>query len=124
MSSLMQLLHKKDPALFKKTLSFTNKTDVLNIIKETDYFCFPETFFGRTRQFTGSYVCEHPFYNGYHLIFDLKHDVEKMFAEKSLQVLKKTLFTSGLYSIKFITYFIFLLIKQPLWLNSNLFHHY
>ena len=31
-------------------------------------------------------------YNGYHLIFDLKHDVEKMFSEKSLQVLKKTLF--------------------------------
>ena len=92
MMKLMQLLHEKDPALFRQSLSFTNKADVLYKIKDTDYFCFPETFFGRTRQFTGSYVCEHPFYNGYHLIFDLKHDVEQMFAEKSLLVLKKTLF--------------------------------
>ena len=92
MMKLMQLLNKKDPVLFKQSLSFTNKTNVLKKIQDTDYFCFPETFFGRTRQFTGSYVCEHPFYSGYHLIFDLKHDVEKMFSEKSLQVLKKTLF--------------------------------
>ena len=91
MMKLMSFLKQRDPALFKQLLSFTNKNDVLNKIKETDYFCHPETFYGRTRQFTSSYLCEHPVYKGYHLVFDLKHDPEKMFAEKSNAVLKKTL---------------------------------
>mgnify|MGYP000624746469 CR=1 FL=1 len=38
-----------------------------------------ETFFGKTRQFTTSYLCEHPVYKGYHLCFDLKHDPEVLF---------------------------------------------
>ena len=91
MMKLMSFLKQRDPTLFKQLLSFTNKNDVLNKIKETDYFCHPETFYGRTRQFTSSYLCEHPVYKGYHLVFDLKHDPETMFAEKSNAVLKKTL---------------------------------
>ncbi len=91
MMKLMSLLKDRDPELFRQSLSFTNKNDVLNKIKETDYFCHPETFFGRTRQFTSSYLCEHPVYKGYHLVFDLKHDPETMFGEKSNSVLKKTL---------------------------------
>ena len=54
MMKLMAFLKEKDPALFRQSLSFTNKNDVLNKIKETDYFCHPETFYGRTRQFTSS----------------------------------------------------------------------
>ena len=91
MMNLMSFLKKKDPALFKQSLSFTNKNDVLNKIKETDYFCHPETFYGRTRQFTSSYLCEHPVYKGYHLVFDLKHDPEEMFGEQSNEILKKKL---------------------------------
>ena len=74
MKLLMELLHNKNPELFKKSISFTNKQDVLSKIKDVDYFCHPETFFGKTRQFTTSYLCEHPVYKGYHLCFDLKHD--------------------------------------------------
>ena len=91
MMNLMSFLKKKDPTLFKQSLSFTNKSDVLNKIKETDYFCHPETFYGRTRQFTSSYLCEHPVYKGYHLVFDLKHNPEEMFGEQSNEILKKKL---------------------------------
>ena len=38
MMKLMAFLKEKDPALFRQSLSFTNKNDVLNKIKETDYF--------------------------------------------------------------------------------------
>ncbi len=88
---LMNLLKEKDPGLFRQSLSFTNKKDVLNKIENTDYFCHPETFYSRTRQFTSTYLCEHPIYKGYHLVFDLKHDPELIFSEKSNTVLKKTL---------------------------------
>ena len=91
MKLLMEMLYKKNPELFRKSISFTNKNHVLTKIKDVDYFCHPETFFGRTRQFTSSYLCEHPIYKGYHLCFDLKHDPELMFSEKSNSVLKKTL---------------------------------
>jgi exonuclease I len=91
MKLLMEMLYKKNPELFQKSISFTNKNDVLSKIKDVDYFCHPETFFGRTRQFTSSYLCEHPIFKGYHLCFDLKHDPELMFSEKSNSVLKKTL---------------------------------
>ena len=91
MKLLMEMLYKKNPELFQRSISFTNKNDVLSKIKDVDYFCHPETFFGRTRQFTSSYLCEHPIYRGYHLCFDLKHDPELMFSEKSNSVLKKTL---------------------------------
>ena len=91
MKLLMEMLYKKNPELFQKSVSFMNKNDVLSKIKDVDYFCHPETFFGRTRQFTSSYLCEHPIFKGYHLCFDLKHDPELMFSEKSNSVLKKTL---------------------------------
>ena len=60
-------------------------------MKNADYFCHPETFFGRTRQFTSSYICEHPVYKSYHLVADLKHDWEKFLSEKSDNVLDKVL---------------------------------
>ena len=44
MKLLMELLHNKNPELFKKSISFTNKQDVLSKIKDVDYFCHPETF--------------------------------------------------------------------------------
>jgi hypothetical protein len=91
MKLLMEMLCKKNPELFQRSVSFTNKNEVLAKIKDVDYFCHPETFFGRTRQFTSSYLCEHPIFKGYHLCFDLKHDPELMFSEKSNSVLKKTL---------------------------------
>jgi exonuclease I len=91
MSKLMELINNKNPELFQKCISLNDKKNVLSAIKDVDYFCHPETFFGRTRQFTSSYLCEHPVYKGYHLVFDLKHDPETMFGEKSNSVLKKTL---------------------------------
>tara|TARA_B100001250_G_scaffold380741_1_gene372430 strand:- start:5429 stop:6877 length:1449 start_codon:yes stop_codon:yes gene_type:complete len=91
MKSLMELLQSKNPDFYKKSLGFTNQKDVLSNIKEVDYFCHPETFFGRTRQFISSYICEHPIYKSYHLVADLKHDWEKIFSEKSDRVLDKLL---------------------------------
>ena len=91
LAKLMALLKEKDPGLFRQSLSFTNKQNVLENIKGIDYFCHPETFYGRTRQFTSSYLCEHPQYKNYHLVFDLKHDPELIFQEKSNKVLEKTL---------------------------------
>ena len=57
LAKLMALLREKDPSLFRQSLSFTNKQNVLENIKAIDYFCHPETFYGRTRQFTSSYLC-------------------------------------------------------------------
>jgi exonuclease I len=91
LAKLMALLREKDPSLFRQSLSFTNKQNVLENIKAIDYFCHPETFYGRTRQFASSYLCEHPQFKNYHLVFDLKHDPELIFQEKSNKVLEKTL---------------------------------
>ena len=91
MSRLMELVNKKNPELFKKCISLNDKKNVLPSIKDVDYFCHPETFFGRTRQFTSSYICEHPVYKSYHLVADLKHDWEKILSEESDRVLDKLL---------------------------------
>ena len=89
--NLIKLIQKKNPEFFNKSIGFTNQNDVLSNMKNVDYFCHPETFFGRTRQFTSSYICEHPVYKSYHLVADLKHDWEKFLSEKSDNVLDKVL---------------------------------
>ena len=91
MKNLMTLIHNKNPEFYKKIIGFTNPNNVLSSMKDVDYFCHPETFYGRTRQFTSSYICEHPIYKSYHLVADLKHDWEKFLSEKSDRVLDKLL---------------------------------
>ncbi len=91
MKNLMTLIHNKNPEFYKKIIGFTNPNNVLSSMKDVDYFCHPETFYGKTRQFTSSYICEHPIYKSYHLVADLKHDWEKFLSEKSDRVLDKLL---------------------------------
>ena len=92
--NLAKLIMNRQPELFKKNLQYVNKRDVLPAIKDLDFFTFPETFYGRTRQFAGCFIGEHPAYKGYFLIFDIKHDPEKIFAEKSNLKLSEILFST------------------------------
>ena len=92
--NMAKFIKNKQPELFQKSLQYINKQDVLPAIKDLDYFTFPETFFGKTRQFAGTFIVEHPAYKGYFLIFDLKHDPEKIFAQNSSLKLSEVLFST------------------------------
>lgn len=89
--NLFSLLKKKNPKFFEKVTNFTDPNEVVTKMKNEDYFCHPETFFGRTRNFVSSFICEHPIYKSYYLVADLKHDWEKFFQETSDTVLDKVL---------------------------------
>ena len=72
----------KAPELFKKSLLFKQKKDVLPAITSQDYFCFSEFFFGKSRNVVGTFFSEGIF-PGYYLVMDLKTDVEAFFSKKS-----------------------------------------
>tara|TARA_B100000579_G_C22842964_1_gene862647 strand:- start:166 stop:1620 length:1455 start_codon:yes stop_codon:yes gene_type:complete len=94
LKNLTEYLKSKDPELFKKSLQFLNKKDVLPYIKNLKYFYTTETFFSRTRQFACCYLTEHSIYQGYLLNFDLKHDPKEIFSIKSNKELSKILFAT------------------------------
>ena len=80
----------KAPELFKKSLLFKHKKDVLPAITSQDYFCFSEFFFGKSRNVVGTFFSEGIF-PGYYLVMDLKTDVEAFFSKKSKEELAKAL---------------------------------
>ena len=50
-----------------------DKTQTLDLIKNELYFCTNEYFYGKSRPYVQTFVCQHPQYQ-WPLCFDLKHD--------------------------------------------------
>tara|TARA_A100001015_G_scaffold239946_1_gene273471 strand:- start:3176 stop:4597 length:1422 start_codon:yes stop_codon:yes gene_type:complete len=68
-----KIISKKASNVWKASQLTTNKDQALKIIKEEIYFCTNEYFYGRSRPYVQTYVCEHPIYK-WPKCFDLKHD--------------------------------------------------
>ena len=92
--NLNKHLIKMSPELFKESLKFVNRKDVQPFLKKEEYFTFTETWGGKTRQYTGTYIGEHCIYKGYHLVWDNRHDAETIFSEKPSSNLNKKLFSA------------------------------
>ena len=50
-----------------------DKTQSLELIKKELFFCTNEYFYGKSRPYVQSFICQHPQYQ-WPLCFDLKHD--------------------------------------------------
>ncbi len=68
-----KIVSKKAPNVWKASQLTTNKDNALDVIKNEIYFCTNEYFYGRSRPYVQTYVCQHPIYK-WPKCFDLKHD--------------------------------------------------
>ena len=70
---IAKLIKDKAPSVWKASLMTTEKNKTLEIIKNENYFCTNEYFYGKSRPFVQTFVCQHPVYQ-WPKCFDLKHD--------------------------------------------------
>ncbi|MDC0525224.1 exonuclease domain-containing protein [Pelagibacteraceae bacterium] len=72
---IAKLISKKAPNVWKASMLTMDKTQSLELIKKELLFCTNEYFYGKSRPYVQSFVCQHPQYQ-WPLCFDLKHDPE------------------------------------------------
>mgnify|MGYP005990348357 CR=1 FL=1 len=70
---IAKLIAKKAPNVWKASLLTMDKNQSLELIKKELLFCTNEYFYGKSRPYVQTYVCQHPTYQ-WPLCFDLKHD--------------------------------------------------
>ena len=70
---IAKIIYKKAANVWKASQLTTNKDQTLEIIKKEIYFCTNEYFYGKSRPYVQTFVCEHPTYK-WPKCFDLKHD--------------------------------------------------
>jgi len=70
---IAKIISKKAPSVWKASQLTTSKDKTLEIIKNELYFCTNEYFYGKSRPYVQSFVCEHPKFK-WPKCFDLKHD--------------------------------------------------
>jgi exodeoxyribonuclease I len=75
---IAKIIAKKAPSVWKASLCTTNKEETLKIIKNELYFCTNEYFYGKSRPYVQTYVCQHPRFQ-WPKCFDLKHDPQIYF---------------------------------------------
>ena len=68
-----KLIAKKAPNVWKASMLTMDKTQSLELIKKELFFCTNEYFYGKSRPYVQSFICQHPQYQ-WPLCFDLKHD--------------------------------------------------
>jgi len=68
-----KIIAKKAPSVWKASLLTIDKNHSLDLIKKELYFCANEYFYGKSRPYVQTFVCQHPQYQ-WPLCFDLKHD--------------------------------------------------
>ena len=86
---MAKLISKNAPSVWKASLMTMGKQDVANIVQTEKLFCVSEFFYGKSRPFCVSYICNHPVYN-WPQCFDLKNDPEDYF-NMEMPVLKEAL---------------------------------
>ena len=70
---IAKLIAKKAPNVWKASLKTLDKNETLNLIKKETLFCTNEYFYGKSRPYIQTFVCQHPQYQ-WPLCFDLRHD--------------------------------------------------
>tara|TARA_A100001011_G_scaffold400094_1_gene512292 strand:- start:422 stop:1843 length:1422 start_codon:yes stop_codon:yes gene_type:complete len=68
-----KIIVKKAPNVWKASLLTMDKTQSLELIKNEIYFCTNEYFYGKSRPYVQTFVCQHPIYQ-WPLCFDLRQD--------------------------------------------------
>ena len=82
---IAKLIAKKAPNVWKASLMTLDKSQTLELIKKETFFCTNEYFYGKSRPYVQTFVCQHPQYQ-WPLCFDLKHD-PNIYLEMSIQEL-------------------------------------
>ena len=88
---IAKLIAKKAPNVWKASLMTLDKNQTLELIKKEAYFCANEYFYGKSRPYVQTFVCQHPLYQ-WPLCFDLRHDPNiylKMPIQELTTVMKK-----------------------------------
>ena len=88
---IAKLIAKKAPNVWKASLMTLDKNQTLELIKKEAYFCTNEYFYGKSRPYVQTFVCQHPQYQ-WPLCFDLRHDPNiylKMPIQELTTVMKK-----------------------------------
>tara|TARA_B100001093_G_scaffold364089_1_gene348901 strand:- start:4260 stop:5681 length:1422 start_codon:yes stop_codon:yes gene_type:complete len=70
---IAKLIYKKAPDVWKASLLTIDKNKSLELIKKELFFCTNEYFYGKSRPYVQTFVCQHPLYQ-WPLCFDLRHD--------------------------------------------------
>ena len=70
---IAKLIAKKAPNVWKASLKTLDKNETLNLIRKETLFCTNEYFYGKSRPYIQTFVCQHPQYQ-WPLCFDLRHD--------------------------------------------------
>ena len=86
---IAKIIHKKAPNVWKASQLTTDKNQTLEIIKKELYFCTNEYFYGKSRPYVQTFVCQHPKYQ-WPKCFDLKHD-PKIYLEMTIPALKEAM---------------------------------
>ena len=72
-AGIAKIIINKAPNVWKASLLTIDKNSSLELIKNELYFCTNEYFYGKSRPYIQTFVCQHPQYQ-WPLCFDLKHD--------------------------------------------------
>ena len=70
---IAKLISKKAPNVWKASMLTMDKNQSLELIKKELLFCTNEYFYGRSRPYVQTFICQHPQYQ-WPLCFDLRHD--------------------------------------------------
>ena len=70
---IAKLIAKKAPNVWKASMLTMDKNQSLELIQKELLFCTNEYFYGKSRPYVQTYICQHPQYQ-WPLCFDLKHD--------------------------------------------------
>ncbi|KPU82440.1 exodeoxyribonuclease I [SAR11 cluster bacterium PRT-SC02] len=88
---IAKLIAQKAPNVWKASLMTLDKNQTLELIKKETFFCTNEYFYGKSRPYVQTFVCQHPQYQ-WPLCFDLRHDPNiylKMPIQELTTVMKK-----------------------------------
>ena len=70
---IAKLIENNAPNVWKASLLTIDKNQSLELIKKELFFCTNEYFYGKSRPYVQTFICQHPQYK-WPLCFDLKHD--------------------------------------------------
>ena len=86
---IAKIIYTKASNVWKASQLTTDKIKTLEIIKKELYFCTNEYFYGKSRPYVQTFVCQHPKYQ-WPKCFDLKHD-PKIYLEMTIPALKEAM---------------------------------
>ncbi len=86
---IAKIIYKKAPNVWRASQLTTDKSQTLEIIKKELYFCTNEYFYGKSRPYVQTYVCQHPKYQ-WPKCFDLRHD-PNIYLKMSIPALKEAM---------------------------------